>query len=397
MATTMTDFDVEAERIFRAEIQQFLVEHPVDLFPTMHGDLGYGFGAWSTPFLRAAGKQGWIGLLWPAELGGSDLPPRALWTLLSELAYGRAPAEALFYSLAVGQCIVNYGSPELQQQLLPPLLAGEITFAEALSEPDAGSDLFSLRTSAREQGNSFIIQGQKMWTSNGATADYAMIVARTSLQQPGHRGISTFIVDLRDLRVERRPLLDANGEPSFSEIFFNDLEVPASWLLGQREGAIAQVLDALAWDRFWARSTKAPFLRRELEDLCMVSRSPLPSGEVLWDHEWVRLAVAEMATDIEVCDALCEETLPLYDSGRDTSAAFAAVKVFSDELGQRFYQLALEVLGLRAELPADAHSSFTDRVWLYAMAAHGVRIAGGTPEMQQSTMATRGLGLKASA
>jgi len=355
-----------------------------------HADLGYGFGGWSRSFLRQAGARGWISLLWPAGLGGAALPPRALWVLLHELAYGGAPAEALFYSLAVGQCLVDFATPELQRELLPKVAAGEVAFSEALSEPDAGSDLLSLRTFARRDGDHYVVNGQKVWTSNGAISDMAMVIVRTSTEGPRGRAISTLIIDLDAPGVTRRAIPDITGEPSYAELFFDDVVVPATSLLGTEGGGMAQVLAALEWDRFWARSVKAPFLRRELDDLVAFLK-----GASAWDDESVRLAVAELAVDIEVCDALFADALDRYGvPGADLSADAAAGKTFADALGLRFYEMAEDVLGLAGALsPARPDAPLGGRLWRNGLCAHGLRIAGGTPEVQESTVATRGLGL----
>jgi alkylation response protein AidB-like acyl-CoA dehydrogenase len=388
-------FDHASEKSLRAEIRALLAALVPESISLTHSDLGYGFGGWSPAFLRRVGEMGWIGTLWPEELGGRNLPPRALWVLLTELASQRAPAEALFYSLAVGQCIVNYGTPELQAEFLPRVLAGEVTFSEALSEPDSGSDLLSLRTSAREESDHFVLDGQKIWTSNGAFSDFAMVVVRTSSDGPKAKSISTFIVDLDAPGVTRRPIRDLTGEPSYSEIFFDRVKVPRTHLLGARDRGLAQVLDALEWDRFWARCVKAPFLRRELEDVVAWVHTARGSGAARWDSEWVRLALADISMDIEVCDALFEDALESYGSTTtDTSADVAAAKMFADALGQRFYEVAADVLGAYGGLSdANSDAPFSGRVWRNGLNAHGLRIAGGTPEIQEATVATRGLGL----
>jgi len=398
----MQPFTADDEARLVADVRAVLADAAAGAEEVDHSDLGYGFGGWSRSFLRLAGAQGWISLLWPAEVGGAALPPRALWVLLHELAYRRAPAEALFYSLAVGQCLVDFGTPELQRVLLPKVAAGEVAFSEALSEPDAGSDLLSLRTVARRDGDRYVVNGQKVWTSNGAFSDLAMVVVRTATDGPRGRAISTLMIDLDAPGVTRRAIPDVNGEPSYAELFFDDVVVPASALLGEEGGGLAQVLAALEWDRFWARSVKAPFLRRELDDLVAVLQQPGagglsgdPAGGAAWDDESVRLAVAELAVDIEACDALFASALDRYGApGVDLSADAAAAKMFADALGLRFYEMAEDVLGLAGALPdSRSDAPLGGRLRRRGLSAHGLRIAGGTPEIQESTVATRGLGL----
>ena len=144
----------------------------------------------------------------------------------------------------------------------------------------------------------------------------------------------------------------------------------------------------------WARCVKAPFLRRELEDLCAFAKTPRGASGTSWDKEWVRLAIADLSIDIDVCDALFEDALESYGSAADTSADVAAAKTFADALGQRFYEVAAEVLGLYGALSdASPDAPFLGRVWRNGLNAHGLRIAGGTTEIQEATIATRGLGL----
>ncbi len=376
---------------FRLEVRAFLADKPPDEFPCAHGDLGYGFGAWSTEFLRALGDNGLIGITWPEEAGGRNRSLQDWHILLSELAYARAPAEALFYTEAVGFLIRMFGSEGVRTSFLPRMLSGEITFAEALSEPGAGSDLLALRTKAVEDADDYVVDGQKIWISNGWIADYALLAARTDPEAPRHLGISVFLVDLTSEGITRRPIEDLVGFPSFAEIFFDGVRIPKRKLIGDKNKGFQHILDLLEWDRLWGRSVKPPFLRRELHDLIEYCKNTQRSGRSLWEDPAVRSSLAGLLTEIEVSDAMFRRAVDVVDrTGKSVGHEVSMAKVFADELGQRFYRAAADILGLVGQ---STSAPLEGRIARGALTAHGVLLAGGSPEVQRITIATRGLGL----
>jgi len=385
------------EQAWRAEIRDFIADLPAD-FECVHEDVGYGFGAWSPDLLRRIGEKQWIGLCWPVDAGGTHRPVQELYVLLQELAYARVPAEALLYSLAVSSSLLRFGSPELQRELLPVISRGDATFCEGLTEPDAGSDLLALRTRARLEGEKWVIDGQKIWTSNGWAADYALIIARTEPNALKHQGLSAFIIDLRLPGVSTRPILDMAGQPSFSEIFFDGVQIPSHYLVGQRGDGFNVVLELLEWDRLWARSVKAPFLQRMWEDLVTYSRQTTRCGASLWDIDGLRDQLVDLGVEIEVCDSLFEHALRrMVHEGASAIEEVSMAKVFADRLGERFFHVAQELRGAAGQLSsADVESdleSVHHRIVRGALTAHGVMIAGGTPEVQRAAVATRYFGL----
>jgi alkylation response protein AidB-like acyl-CoA dehydrogenase len=384
----------DCDHVWRNAVRDFIAERPVEDYACDHGDLGYGFGAWSREFLRAIGRRGWIGLTWPLELGGSGRPAHELYVLFSELAYAHAPAEALFYSLAVGQCIVSYGQATLKERVIPELLRGERACCEALSEHDAGSDLFSLRTSADRVSGGWRLTGRKVWISNGHLADYALVVARTDPQLQRYQGLAAFVVDLGQPGITRQPIMDVVNELSYSEIAFEDVFVPDECRLGEEETGIQQVLVALEWDRLWGRCGKAAYLRRDLHDLAEWCKATSIGGEPLWERDHVRDAIAASAVEIEVCDAVFEEVVSatISNSDDDMSPRVSLAKVFADSVGQRFYNRALEIVGIPGSFN-EGVESLQERFLKLSLCAHGVLCAGGTPEIQQNVVANRYLKL----
>jgi alkylation response protein AidB-like acyl-CoA dehydrogenase len=375
------------------DLRTYLATAVLDDFECEHGDLGYGFGAWSKAFLRELGARGWIGLHWPKESGGQGRRPEELYRFLQELAYAHAPAEALIYTLAVGGGVLRFGTDRLKSDVIPAAVRGEITFAEALTEPDAGSDLFALRSTATHEGSSFVVDGRKIWTSNGWLADYAVVAVRTDRQARGHAGVSTLLVDLRSPGVTRRPLEDLAGDASFAEIEFDKVRVPVEYLLGDENHGLVPILDILEWDRFWARAVKAPYLRRELEDLTAFAQGQ--HGGSSWDRASIRDTLGGLRAEIEACDALFARLLgPIARGSRRLASQVSLAKVFADRLGQRYYREAADILGPYALIGrASEWAPIDGTIGLRNLASHGLLIAGGTPEMQQTTVASRGLGL----
>src|SRR5262247_570279 len=211
------DFALTPEQqAFRAEIRAFLAQEVT----STHED-GWITG-YSPEFSRKLGARGWIGLTWPQKYGGGEKSYLDRVILTEELLRAGAPVAAHWLGdRQVGPALLAYGSEEQKAEILPPLTRGEIVFCLGMSEPGSGSDLASLRTKAVEEGDDFLLTGQKIWTSFAHIADYAYLVARTDANAPKHKGISEFLVDMKTPGITVRPLVDITGEHHFNEVFFD--------------------------------------------------------------------------------------------------------------------------------------------------------------------------------
>lgn len=215
---------------------------------------GWHPDSWITGFSREFAKEmaarGWIGLTWPTEFGGSGRPGIDRLIVAEELIAAGAPIGAYWFAdRQIGPSIITFGTTQQQERYLPAILAGDATWCIGMSEPDAGSDLASLRTSARRDGDSWVINGQKIWTSFGAVADYCYLICRTSSQGPPHAGISEFIVPMDSPGVEVRPIRDLVSEAHFCELFLRDVRVPADNLVGTEGAAFKQTMRQLEHER----------------------------------------------------------------------------------------------------------------------------------------------------
>ena len=215
---------------------------------------GWHLDSWingfSKEFARRMGELGWIGLTWPEEFGGGGRPPIDRLIIGEELIAAGAPIAAMWFAdRQMGPALMTHGRPDQQQEFLPGILSGETTWCIGMSEPNAGSDLASLKTTAVLDGDDYIINGQKIWTSFGAVADYCYLICRTSSDGPPHRGISEIIVPMNTPGIEVRPIEDMTTNRHFAEVFYSDVRVPAANLVGVEGNAFKQTMRQLEHER----------------------------------------------------------------------------------------------------------------------------------------------------
>ncbi len=204
----------------------------------------------SKEFAKEMAALGWIGLTWPTEFGGAGRPPLDRLIIGEELIVAGAPIAAMWFAdRQMGPSLIAYGRPDQQQAFLPGMLSGDDTWCIGMSEPNAGSDLASLSTQAIRDGDEFVINGQKMWTSFGAVADYCYVICRTSTEGPPHQGISEIIVPMNTPGIEVRPIKDMTTNQHFCEVFLTDVRVPITNLVGLEGNAFKQTMRQLEHER----------------------------------------------------------------------------------------------------------------------------------------------------
>jgi alkylation response protein AidB-like acyl-CoA dehydrogenase len=204
----------------------------------------------SKEFAAEMAELGWIGLTWPVEFGGGGRPPIDRLIIGEELIAAGAPIAAMWFAdRQMGPSLIAYGRPDQQEAFLPGMLSGETTWCIGMSEPDAGSDLASLKTQAVRDGDEYVINGQKIWTSFGMVADYCYVICRTTNEGPPHQGISEIIVPMDTPGVEVRPIKDMTTNQHFSEVFFTDVRVPVTNLVGVEGNAFKQTMTQLEHER----------------------------------------------------------------------------------------------------------------------------------------------------
>jgi hypothetical protein len=385
-----------AEHAFADEVRDFLRAHPPETFPEDGTDAGYGSGAHSRAFTRALGGHGWLSMSWPREHGGQARPMTYLLILLEELAAAGAPFGPLSGCLQVSDSIIRNGSETLQREILPQVARGDATFWQGYSEPDAGSDLLALKTHARLDGDHWVLDGRKIWSSHAGIATYGTVLARTDPTSTRQRGLTMLMVDNRLPGMDVRPIRSLTGQIYHYEIFMDGVRVPRDWVMGKPGEGFGQLLKGLDTDRFWGRFYKAPFLRRILGLLVEYANTPVPGGAPLARDAAVRRRLAHAATEIAALRALFYRAAWLIERGLPATGEVSAAKVMADELGQRVLSLGMELLGQYGILRAGSRwARLRGEIEHQYQTSWGHTLAGGTSEIQRTTIAVRALGLPA--
>jgi alkylation response protein AidB-like acyl-CoA dehydrogenase len=381
---------------FAEEVRAFLSAHPPERFPEIGMDAGYGSGPHSRAFMQALGARGWLSMCWPRQFGGQERPMIRKLILLEELAAGGAPFGPLAGCDQVADAIISHGSETLRRQVLPQIARGDATFWQGFSEPDAGSDLLALKTRARRDGDHYVVDGHKIWSSHAGIAEYGLVLARTDPSAARHRGLSMFVVGNHLPGMDIRPIRSMTGKVYHYEVFLDAVRVPADHLLGREHEGFTQLLKGLDTDRFWGRFYKPPSMRRILGQLVEYANTTAVRGAPLARDPVIRRRLAELATDIAALRMLFYRVGWLIERGMATTAESPLCKVMADETGQKLMALAMEMLGAYGPLREGSRwARLGGQVQHLYQASLGHTIAGGTSEVLRTTIATRGLGLPA--
>jgi alkylation response protein AidB-like acyl-CoA dehydrogenase len=334
---------------------------------------------------------------WPAEWGGGWSAAEQV-VLYQELAAHDAPRLVLaFVSLHhAASTLLVAGTDEQRARHLPAILDGEI-WVQGFSEPEAGSDLASLKTTARREGDAFVVNGQKLWASGAMHADWCLLLARSDVEAPKRKGISYFLMDMRSAGVDVRPIRNAIGDSHFCEIFLDDVEIPAANLIGPANEGWQVAQATLSAERGMTMLELAERLGnagfRWLVEACA---RPGPDGSRPIDDGRVQDRLATFETEIAGLRALCRGVVERHDAGTAGPADASIVKLFYSELLQRLTDFGTEIAGLDAHtvLQKPMSSGWESGAWvLDFIGSWEWTIPGGSSEIQRTIIGERGLGL----
>ena len=377
-----------AHEAFREEIRGFLrSELPAERRSVREDGWVVGF---SRAFSEKLGKRGWLGLTWPREYGGQARSVLERLILTEELLRAGAPVAAHWLGdRQVGPSILRFGTAEQRREILPRITSGAIVFCVGLSEPNAGSDAAAVTTQAVEDGDGFVIRGQKIWTSFAHQADYCYLVARTDASGPKHKGISEFIVPMATPGITVRPLLDMTGEHHFNEVFFEDVRVPRAALIGQKDRGWYQIAVQLDYERGGIERVLSNWPL--LEDALAALR-----GSAVLRDPIVRDRLAGLRVDLETARLMVYRIAWLADHGRVPNVEAAVAKSFGTELEQRIAETVAGLFQMSAlGLVGNPHAALGGRVARAVLYAPAYTIQGGTSNILRNIIAHRGLGLPA--
>ncbi len=337
-------------------------------------------------------QAGWIGLAWPKEYGGqgAELMEQIIYN--EEYAHARAPILPGYVGLGLaGPTIAQWGSEEQKQDFLPRILQGELVWCQGYSEPGSGSDLASLQTRAVEDGDEFVVNGQKVWTSGAQYADWMVLLARTDPEAPKHKGISYFLLDMKTPGVSVRPLVLLNGHSHFNEVFFEDVRIPKANLLGPKNEGWKVAITTLMFERSAAGGGGGGSQIRRLAELAkQVEIDSRPA----WRHSWVRQRLAAFEIEKEALKYTRLRSLTRQLRGQPPGPEGSILKLAGSELGVRIAAFASELLGPYALLEAETEAVPDAPRWLNrVLSARQYTIAGGTSEIQHNIIGERVLGL----
>ncbi|NUZ04729.1 acyl-CoA dehydrogenase [Piscinibacter koreensis] len=386
-ARSIPEYDLgPAGNAFRDEVRAWLAEHWSGARKAAFDAKPFHDREFDPSFARDLGTTGWLGLAWPREFGGQARSP------LEQLAFievmERAEAPRIGASVQAN-ALIMHGSAEQKRRYLPEILRGEAMHGMGYSEPDSGSDLASLRTSAVRDGDQWVINGQKIWTTT-YWGKYMFLAARTDRDaKPPHAGISMFIVPMDTPGITVKPAATMY-DGSFANIFYDGVRIPLDAIVGPVNGGWKVLTDALANERGLIGGGIVLKVAHGFEGLC----SALRANPALRDDPLVRDRIGQLAAEIEVGRRLMIHCAELATGGTTPPEMGAISKVFSGELMERYGEAALDLLGPRAALSQDAPGALANGRFEQQL-RHSLMwvISIGTNEIQRSLIAQRGLGL----
>ena len=370
---------------FREELRAWLAEHftPDVATALAHRGSDDAFDAhraWNARLVDA----GYGAIAWPAPFGGKDAGIREQLVYNEEMACAGAPGPINAIGVAnIAPAIMAFGTPEQQHRFLAPMLRGDEIWSQGMSEPEAGSDLASLRCRAVLDGDHFVINGHKTWNSNGDRADWCQLYVRTDMEAPKHKGITCLLVDMRTPGVEARPILTMAGDSGFSELFFTDARVPVTALLGELNEGWSVATSTLSNERAGVASLYLS-LRRKLDRLLEVASQPGPNGTRPIDAPVARDALMARYIDTRNLEFLAKRSLGAALSGRPPGAEGSVIKLAWARSEQAVAMTAVDVLGIHALAGPWAAGLLGSR---------SLSIAGGTTEVNKNIIGERVLGL----
>jgi 3-oxocholest-4-en-26-oyl-CoA dehydrogenase alpha subunit len=352
------------------------------------GDGDYGGGGAYRQVVRQLGRDGWLALGWPQEHGGRGGSMLDQLIFTDEAAIARVPVPFLTIN-TVGPTIMRFGTPEQRSFFLPKIAAGEIHFSIGYSEPEAGTDLASLRTTAVRDGDQYVIDGQKMWTSLIQYADYVWLACRTDPSAPRHKGLSVIIVPTDSPGFSWTPVHTVAGVDT-SATYYSGVRVPVSSLVGEENRGWPLITNQLNHERM-ALTSAAPVLSALAEVRDWAASAKLASGQRVIDAEWVQLNLARVHAKAQFLQLM---NWRVASSGLVGPADASVTKVFGTEFAVEAYRLLMEVLGAGSVVRSgSAGEVLAGRIERAHRAALILTFGGGTNEIQRDIIAAAGLGL----
>ena len=382
---------------FRDEVRAWFAEHvPKDWVKrrdeeeSMLGRFEY-LRAWQRKLYDA----GWAGISWPKDFGGRGAPVMEQVIFIEEMARAEAPPMANVIALGlIGPTIIAFGTPEQKKRYLAKMLSAEEIWCQGFSEPNAGSDLAALSTTGVLDGDHFVVNGQKCWTSYAWAADWCELVVRTDPAVPKHKGLTALLVDMHSPGVEVRGLKQMSGESEFGEIFFRDVRVPVENVVGKVNEGWGVAMGTLMHERGTFGAALQVNYRRNFNRLVEIAKQIDRNGKPASQDPVIRQKLAQCYTEIEVMRLNQLRAFSRINETGVPGPEGSIQKIFWSELNQRFQQVAMEILGPYGQLAHGSPDAFDEGAWAYGyLRSRGNTIEAGTSEIQRNIIGHFVLGL----
>ena len=390
------DLNLTAEELeFRDRLRAWLAANaPKDWDKQREKSLDHRFEfmrAWQRKLYEA----GWAGISWPKEYGGRGANLMEQVLFWQEMARAGAPPMANVLGLGlIGPTIIAFGSEAQKKRFLRKILSAEEIWCQGFSEPNAGSDLANLQTEARLDGDHYIVNGQKVWTSYGWVGDWCEVVVRTDPNVPKHKGLTVLLLDMKTPGVDVRPLRQMTGETEFSELFFRDVRVPAENALGGVNRGWEVAMGTLMHERGTFGAGLQIIYKRNMDRLIELSRTVRRNGRPAAEDPLLRQKLAQCYAEIEIMRLNQMRAFSRISATGVPGPEGSILKIFWSELNQRLQQIAQELLGPYGQLEGSGDHAIDNGMWCYGyLRARGNTIEAGTSEIQRNIIGHFVLGL----
>ena len=380
------------EEAFRTEVRDWLDEVLPPDFQGGEEASDEGFEL-TLKYRKILADKGWLTLAWPVEYGGQGASFMNQVIFNEEMAYSRCPGRDGFGAKMLGPTLMVQGTEEQRRRLLPPIARGEVQWCQGYSEPDSGSDLASLQLRAVDDGDEWVLNGTKIWTSMAHRADWIFVLARTNPDAPKHRGISFMVADMKTPGITVEPIVNMAGDHHFNQVVFQDVRLPRDALIGERDRGWYVAATLLDFER---SGVDYPAVgRRNFEELVRFAKStPGADGRPLAEDPDVRRRFAELDVDIECARLVAYEVAWMQSNGDIPNMEASAAKVLGTQLSQKVAKLGTDLMGMYGQLePGSELAPLDGRFPKMQLSVVAHTIFAGTSEIQRNIIATRGLGL----
>ncbi|MDE0744780.1 MAG: acyl-CoA dehydrogenase family protein [SAR202 cluster bacterium] len=386
------DFEFSNQELsFRNELSAWLKEELANR-PHEGGDDADTEWAFGLEMRKKLADKGWLTMAWPEEYGGQGVSHMMQVVFAEEMSYNRAPGRDVFGTRMMAPTLMIHGTEEQKREFLPPVSKGEVQWCQGYSEPESGSDLASLQTRAVEDGDDFIINGTKIWTSSAHRADHIMVLTRTDPDAPKHRGISFLLCDMNTPGLTVNPIINMAGDHGFNMVTFDNVRVPKKNLVGEQNRGWYVGATLLDFERSGVDYSAGG--RRVLEELIAYAKDNDQNGSLIADNPIMRNRLADLAIEVDVSRLISYNIAWMQGEGLVPNKESSMGKVVGTELQQHLSETGMQMLGLHGQLePGSKYAPMQGRIEHMHLTNVSETIQAGTSEIQRNIIATRGLGL----